>query len=539
VREEVPGGFHPKARTLVGVVPALVFLVGAAVLVGWRIAPEGSCRLFEGLPAMVPATAGSLLLASAALGSFRWAPHRRLSRWLAAALLVLVNAVELASHTGRVPWPETGPWSLQTSPQSAVTLLLLGGGLLCANARGRASAWAPRFALGAFIPCLIALAGYAFQERRLYSPQGPLGMAPHTLSALLLLALGVLALQPHRPPVSFLLSPTAGGVMARRMVPSLLLPLLSGTLFWWAARGGLIDPRLAPPLFIVTMVVSFTALIWRNALALDRLHAEQVRAEQQARADAERQRLLAADNERLYEAARQAAAGREEVLAIVSHDLKNPLSTIRLSTTLMTSRLAQHPELKPLDRQVGTINRAVAQMLGLIHQLLDAARLDAGQALAIERHPEPVEALVEEALALIEPQASLKPLRLERRLAPGLTAMCDRGRILQVLANLLGNAVKFTPEGGTLTVETRPQADTLLVTVRDTGPGIPLAAQPHLFERHWQVEKTARQGSGLGLYIAQGIVQAHGGRLWVESTPGQGSAFTFCLPTRREDSGEA
>ncbi|SEM52570.1 Signal transduction histidine kinase [Stigmatella aurantiaca] len=541
MREEAPEAIHPKSHVLPGMSAALVFLLGGTVLLGWLVGWNGLNRLFPGLPAMVPATAASLLLAAGILESFRRAPGGRTPRRFATVLLLGVNALELASHTQLVPWPEAGLWSLQSSPQTAVTLLLLGGGLLCANAQGRANAWGPGFVLGAFIPCLIALAGYVFQEPRLYGTQGPLGMAPHTLGALLLLAVGALALQPHRAPVRLLTSPAAGGVMARRMMPALLLPLVSGALFGWAAQAGLIDFRLAPPLFIVTMVVALAAIIWRNALTLNRLHEEQVRAEQQARADAERQRLLASDNERLYEAAQQAAAGREEVLAIVSHDLKNPLSTIRLSTTMMTARMAQHPELKRLDRQVGAINRAVAQMLTLIHQLLDAARLDGGQALAIERHPEPVDALVEEALALIESQALRKSLRLEKRLATGLTVPCDRDRIQQVLTNLLGNAVKFTPEGGTLTLETRPQGDTVLVTVRDTGPGIPREAQPHLFERHWQAEKTARQGSGLGLYIARGIIQAHGGRLWVESAPGQGSAFTFCLPTRlpQEDSGEA
>ncbi|SEU38316.1 sensor histidine kinase [Stigmatella erecta] len=541
MREEVPHGVHPETRPLPGVSAVLVFLLGGTVLLEWLLGWRGLNRLLPGLPAMVPMTAASLLLVAGVLGSFRWAPGGRLARQSATVLLLLVNAVELASHTRLVPWPEAGLWSLQTSPQTAVTLLLLGGGLFCAGAQGRANTWAPGFVLGAFIPCLIALTGYAFQEPRFYGTQGPLGMAPHTLGALLLLNLGALALQPHRGPVRLLTSPAAGGVMARRMMPALLLPLVSGTLFWWAARARLIDFRLAPPLFIVTMVVALAAIIWRNALTLNRLHEEQVRAEQQARADAERQRLLASDNERLYEAAQQAAAGREEVLAIVSHDLKNPLSTIRLSTTMMTSRMAQHPELKRLDRQVGAIDRAVAHMLNLIHQLLDAARLDGGQALVIERHPEPVDALVEEALALIESQALRKSLRLEKRLATGLTVPCDRNRIHQVLANLLGNAVKFTPEGGVLTLETRTQDGALLVTVRDTGPGIPREAQPHLFERHWQAEKTARQGSGLGLYIARGIIQAHGGRIWVESAPGQGSAFTFCLPTRlpQEGSGEA
>jgi signal transduction histidine kinase len=99
-----------------------------------------------------------------------------------------------------------------------------------------------------------------------------------------------------------------------------------------------------------------------------------------------------------------------------------------------------------------------------------------------------------------------------------------------VLANLLGNAVKFTPAGGTVTVEALADDAEVRVAVRDTGPGIPEDEQPRLFQRHWQSRATAARGSGLGLYIAKGLVEAHGGRLWVDSTLGAGSTFTFTLP---------
>lgn len=219
-------------------------------------------------------------------------------------------------------------------------------------------------------------------------------------------------------------------------------------------------------------------------------------------------------------------------MAIVSHDLKNPLSTVRLSVAVLQRKLPALPEeARGLRKQVEAIERAANLMQGLITRLPDAARLDAGQALAVEPRPEDLSALVSEALAVIEPLAADKGLRLERHLTPGLEAPCDRERILQVLANLLGNAVKFTPGGGTLSVEATRLDKEARVAVSDSGPGIPEAQRARIFERHWQAGgQDARQGSGLGLYIAQGIIAAHGGRIEVQSVSGQGSTFAFTLP---------
>nr|WP_225937518.1 HAMP domain-containing sensor histidine kinase [Myxococcus sp. RHSTA-1-4] len=281
-------------------------------------------------------------------------------------------------------------------------------------------------------------------------------------------------------------------------------------------------------------MVSLTAVVWRAAVVSNRLHEEQAEARRLAGQEAELQRHLAAENARLAHAAEAAAREREEVLAIVSHDLKNPLATVRLSAAVLDQKLARLPGGEALQGRVAAMDRAALVMLGLITRMLDAARLDAGQPLAVEPRPEPVSELIGEALALIEPQAARCNIHLEPRLAPGLMALCDRERILQVLANLLGNAVKFTPKDGTVTVETTEAPGEVRVAVRDTGPGIPEDELPRLFQRHWQSRGTAHRGSGLGLYIAKGLVEAHGGRLWVESTVGTGSTFHFTLPLAPE-----
>ncbi len=520
-----------RARGVSALAAALLLVLGAVVLTGWHVGSPGLTRILSDLPAMMPVTAATFILAGGALGFLLDGGPRRLVGALLAGLVLASGALSLASYG----WASAGqllPFAGRMAPFTAMGFTLLGLALLCAARRGgRGPTLAQGLALAASLLPLVTLAGYAFRERRLYAFGHDVGMALHTGVGLLLLCVGLLALRPEHGLMRVVMDASAGGVMARHLLPTVLLPPLLGALVAGGVRASLLDAGFAWPLFTTTTMVAFATLIWRNAAHLNRLHSAQRLAAQRALADAERQATLAAENERLYLAAEQAARQREDVLAIVSHDLKNPLSTVRLSAAVLGRKLAALPEARGLLRQVDTIDRAVLRMQGLITGLLDAARLDAGQALVMERRPEPLAPLVTEALALIEPLAADKALRLERHVEADLEVPCDRERILQVLNNLLGNAVKFTPEGGTIRVEVTRWGGQARVAVRDTGPGIPEAAQAHLFERHWQVEsQDARQGSGLGLYIAQGIIAAHGGRIEVESTVGQGSMFSFTLP---------
>lgn len=484
------------------------------------------------LPTMVPTTALSCVLLAVAIGwLLAGSPTRTLLARLASALVVGMGLLSLSSHVwGREVLLLPGGPEHRMSPQTSVGFVLLGLSLLVVDRRGPGTVRSQLLALTALLVPLTVLLGYAFDEARLYRASGGSGMSPHTAVAQLVLALGTLFLRPDQGWVSVVTSAAAGGVMARRLLFAGLLPVGMGVLVHLGVRRGLVDARLAWPLFAVTMMVALTAVIWRAAAVSNRLHVEQAQARRQAGEEAELQREFAEENARLAQAAEAAAREREDVLAIVSHDLKNPLATVRLSAAVLTQKLARLPGGEQLVGRVAAMDRAALHMLGLITNLLDAARLDAGQPLAVTPRPEPVGEVVGEALALIEPQFTRKDLRLEQRLAPELMALCDRERILQVLANLLGNALKFTPSGGTVTVETSTGPEEVRVSVRDTGPGIPPEEQPRVFQRHWQSRSTMRQGSGLGLYIARGLVEAHGGRLWVESASGAGSTFTFTLP---------
>ncbi|MHB8873780.1 MAG: sensor histidine kinase [Myxococcaceae bacterium] len=251
---------------------------------------------------------------------------------------------------------------------------------------------------------------------------------------------------------------------------------------------------------------------------------------------ADRARSFAREREQRQQA-QQAVRARDELLAVVSHDLRNPLNAISLGASVLQSKLSSHGESARMRHHADTIKRAADRMTRLIADLLDAAKIEA-KGLSIERGPVDAVALLTEITDSLRAAADQKSLLLEQRIAKGLPqALCDRARVMQVLSNLIGNAIKFTPEGGEVLVCAGANGGEILYSVSDTGPGLAQEELLHLFERYWQAQRTARQGSGLGLYIAKGIVEAHGGRMWAESRPGQGSRFFFTLPavSRMED----
>ena len=217
-----------------------------------------------------------------------------------------------------------------------------------------------------------------------------------------------------------------------------------------------------------------------------------------------------------------------EVLSIVSHDLKSPLATITMAASLLDDDSRSAAERAQM---VGMVKRATARMDRLIRDLLEVGRLEAGHSLPVETRCADVAPAIREAVDAHEALARAGRVRLECDVPDGLPAVnADCGRIVQVLSNLLGNALKFTPGGGRVAVSARAESDELVVSVVDSGPGLSEEEQDRIFEPYWQAKRTASLGAGLGLKIAKAIVEAHGGRIWVESAPGEGTTFRFALP---------
>ncbi|MBI2391544.1 MAG: HAMP domain-containing histidine kinase [Deltaproteobacteria bacterium] len=247
-------------------------------------------------------------------------------------------------------------------------------------------------------------------------------------------------------------------------------------------------------------------------------------AQRYAEVAAERD-AVAAERERL----RLAVQSRDDVLAIVSHDLRNPVTAIALGIDQLR-RSGDDQERRA--RLFDSIARSARRMSRLIEDLLAIARIEGGQ-LTIEREPHPVQAILDDALSTARPAADEKGIRMIADVpssADGLTLSCDRERVLQVLENLIGNATKFAPRGGTIAVRVRRQDAEARIEVQDDGPGISRDALPYVFDRFYQAPGVRRGGAGLGLAIARGIVEAHGGRVGVDSALGAGTTIWFTVP---------
>jgi signal transduction histidine kinase len=222
--------------------------------------------------------------------------------------------------------------------------------------------------------------------------------------------------------------------------------------------------------------------------------------------------------------AEASARSREQVMEIVAHDLRNPLGASRMSAEALLRRSADEQDRRHVDR----ILHAVARMDGLIGDLVDMTGIE-HETLAVTRTREPVEPIVRETAEAFLPRAEQRHITLEVGDPPGdLTIAADRARIVQLLGNLVGNALKFTPEGGRVALRVSAQDHQVRFEVADTGPGIPPENVPHIFEQYWK--DGAGQGTGLGLFIARSIAEAHRGELGVKTAPGAGATFFFTLP---------
>jgi signal transduction histidine kinase len=236
-------------------------------------------------------------------------------------------------------------------------------------------------------------------------------------------------------------------------------------------------------------------------------------------------------------AARDVAEGasraREEMLAVVAHDLRNPLNVV-----MMTTQLFADTELTrdKRDQLLGVILRAAQRMNRLIEDLLEVVRQENGVKLNVEEVS--AASLLAQVAEMFQATAAEKGISLRvEECPPSLAVSADSERIMQVLSNIVGNALKFAARGGSVVLKCEPRGAEVIFSIADSGPGIAGEDLDRLFEKFWQRRDTDKRGVGLGLSIARGIVEAHGGRIWVESRIGDGSTFFFSLPavSRSED----
>lgn len=240
---------------------------------------------------------------------------------------------------------------------------------------------------------------------------------------------------------------------------------------------------------------------------------------------------LSLDKARLYKEARDAIGIREDVLAMVSHDLQNPLSVIMMSLkSIQKLDLYDRHAKEKINKATARIKRSSELMQGLIERILDFAKIQAGTfAVDFKSHSTKnlLDDFVESARLLAEEKSIKITIDIDENI-PHI--LCDKGRFIQIMSNLVGNAIKFTPKGGKIMIQARRLEHQVLFTIEDTGTGMSAEELPHIFDRFWQVEHSSKHGVGLGLAIVKGIVEAHSGKIWVESAKGVGTSFHFLIP---------
>jgi signal transduction histidine kinase len=334
----------------------------------------------------------------------------------------------------------------------------------------------------------------------------------------------------------FYLVPVVAASWASGLNAGLLIASLS------AASWFLDDSVLSPHYYDYAFIAYWNALVKFAFFLAAALAANKIKSSLDGlRAKNEE---LAEAYEALDRAAKEKLETKDRVLSHVSHELKTPLSALHGFVSLVRDEVTGPLNDEQKECLDGAMRNA-ASLNSIINDLLDAARAESGK-LAFALKTGALDETLEEAARAMRPLAEEKGVSLSLEIEKGIQAGFDASRIRQVVINLIGNAVKFTPEGGGVIVRARrgaeAEADAAVVCVVDDGPGIAKEEQKKLFQRLYQAQGPAddsRKGLGLGLYISKEIINRHKGRIWVESEEGKGSAFYFSLPKAAQDAGAA
>lgn len=300
------------------------------------------------------------------------------------------------------------------------------------------------------------------------------------------------------------------------------------TLEWIPAMHRGAVARLVPTGALVVSLVRGGRYLGRVSLFTNRilaLDADDLVLAQDLAARA----AVALENARLHDELARALRARDDTMSVVSHDLRNPVSAVKMLTAALLRPDATAPLSSVVREQIAVIRSAAGQMDALIQDLLDLSRAEAGP-FPLDMRWISCDAAVRDALGTLAPLAADKSVSLVADLADGLPEVrADPERVVQVISNVVGNAIKFTPVGGDIRIVARAQHEAVVISVTDSGPGIPAEQLTRVFDRFWQ-SKLRRDGVGLGLPIAKAIIEAHGGRIWAECVEGRGATFHFTLP---------
>ena len=500
-------------------------IIAVSSSLGWVFGVPHLMSVFPGMPKLVPMTAALMLLLALALACEAGAPRAVFPARLACVAVMLAALALLAGHAlHRVPAPfvfggehQLSPWSM-SSPVTAGMFLAGGAALLC-HIRLRTVPHGQVLALGVLLLALLTLGGYLVRGTFLYDLLPGRGTSLLTTLAFALLAAGTLALRPRDGIMVAVAGHDTGAWVARRLLLSALaMPVLLGTGVGLALRLEAIDTATALALLVWSTMALFTAAVWYFSLVLYR--------SDKARRLAEQERQAALDQ------LREADAHKDDFLALLAHELRNPLAPIRAAADLL--RLRDGVNAEQLRRTGDIVGRQVDQMTHLVDDLLDLSRVRRGL-ITLDRVPVDLGAVAKNAVEQVRPQVERRHHSLDVRLpSQPVHVEGDHKRLVQVLANLLGNAAKYTPEGGRIRLALAVRGDLAEVCVEDNGIGIDAALLPRVFDSFTQGTRTAGRaegGLGLGLALVRRLAELHGGEVVARSAgPGQGSTFVLTLP---------
>lgn len=524
-----------------------VVILGAFVLAGWAFDLTVVTQASRGFP-MIPLAAlcfvlggGSLITAVRAQRS---ATTEAIQQTLAALVgtIAVITLYEYARGSGTgidlllfgdklvdMPWNPPGRIPIN----SAATLLLFALALLSIpHDRRQRDLRAQMFATPALLVPLVALLGYVFGVKGMYSLSYSSGMAVPTAIGHIVLGVGILFANRERGVPALLMDEGAAGLLTRRLLPAALIaPVVLGLVRLAGETAGFYETEFGVSLFTVSSIVTFVVLVLWSARVLresDKERVDLLAMEKNARAIAEKAR---AEAETARAEAERANTIKTDFLAVMSHELRTPLTAIMGYEELLSDGITG-PVTELQRQQLGRINASARHLLGLIDEILTFARVDVGRE-QVRWESLSVNHTLSAAASLIEPMASAKKLKYTIELLDeDQVIQTDPTKFRQMLVNLLSNGVKFT-EKGEVRLTAAVRTGVLEIRIADTGVGIDAGNIEHVFEPFWQAEQSATRkagGTGLGLSVTRKLARLLGGEVTVASRAGAGTTFLLRLP---------